>query len=242
MNELMPDTADEGLMTLQAIAQAGSFNKWMYDTIRPFCKGRILEIGSGIGNISDFFIADKANILLSDVRPAYCDYLRGRYAGSANVQGVMTIDLAHPQFETAYAQLLNNFDTVFALNVVEHISDDDRAIGNAASLLAPGGNLVILVPAYQWLYNRFDRELHHYRRYTRKSLVSLMSPHARVVHSQYFNLPAIPGWFVSGRLFNRKTIKGWQMKLFNGLVPVFRVMDRLVQNKLGISVIAVASR
>ena len=45
-----------GMATLEAINSADKFNKWMYDTIQPFCAGNILEIGSGIGNISKFFI------------------------------------------------------------------------------------------------------------------------------------------------------------------------------------------
>ena len=46
----------EGLNTLETISKADKFNRWMFDTISPYCKGRILEIGSGIGNISQFFI------------------------------------------------------------------------------------------------------------------------------------------------------------------------------------------
>lgn len=45
----------EGEDTLNTIALAHRFNHWMYCSIKPFCKGKILEIGSGIGNISDFF-------------------------------------------------------------------------------------------------------------------------------------------------------------------------------------------
>src|SRR5215207_9318613 len=107
MNQLMDDG---GAKTLKTIAQADKFNEWMYDTIKPFCKGRILEIGSGIGNISSFFIRDGASITLSDIRPAYCDHLRMQFKN----QPVTNLDLVHPNFEQQYATLLNSFDTVFA--------------------------------------------------------------------------------------------------------------------------------
>ena len=55
----------EGLETLNVIEKANKFNKWMYDTIKPHCKGKILEIGSGIGNISEYFIKDNQNIVLN---------------------------------------------------------------------------------------------------------------------------------------------------------------------------------
>ena len=54
----------EGLETLSVIEKANKFNKWMYETIKPYSKGRILEIGCGIGNISEFFINDNFDIVL----------------------------------------------------------------------------------------------------------------------------------------------------------------------------------
>lgn len=235
MNQLMDDG---GAKTLNTIAQANKFNAWMYDTIRPYCKGRILEIGSGIGNISSFFVRDGANITLSDIRPAYCDHLRARFPD----QAVTNLDLVHPNFDQQYAALLNSFDTVFALNVVEHIQDHELAISNATKLLISGGSMVILVPAYQWLYNGFDKELEHFRRYTRKRLKALMSPHVNIVHTQYFNGAGIPGWFITGSILRRKLIPEGQMKVFNTLVPVFRLLDRLVNNTIGLSVIAAGTK
>ena len=48
----------EGEDTLHTIALANRFNQWMYSSIKPFCTGDILEIGSGLGNISDFFLQE----------------------------------------------------------------------------------------------------------------------------------------------------------------------------------------
>lgn len=243
MSELMDGNMDDGgAKTLNTIAQANRFNEWMYETIKPFCKGRILEIGSGIGNISSFFIRDGQSIMLSDIRPAYCNYLRKHFSGKPGCEGVTNLDLVHPQFDQVHAGLLNTFDTVFALNVVEHIRDHELAISNAAKLLRPGGGMVILVPAHQWLYNGFDKELEHYRRYTRMRLKALMSPHVNISHSQYFNGAGIPGWFISGRILKRKIIPAGQMKLFNTLVPAFRLLDKLINNSIGLSVITVGTR
>ncbi len=236
------ETDQEGLETLQAIALADRFNEWMYQAIRPYCKGRIFEIGSGIGNISNFFIRDGQRIMLSDIRPAYCDFLRMQFGGKENVDGVVQLDLVHPQFDQVYADFINKFDTVFALNVVEHIEDHELAVINALKLLRRGGNLIILVPAGQWLYNRFDKELGHFRRYTRTKLKALMSPHTKLLHTQYFNMAGMPGWFVSGKILGKKTIPKGQMKLFNRLVPVFKFMDRVVANGIGLSVIAVGQK
>lgn len=228
----------EGLATLHAIEEAKTFNHWMYETILPHCSGKVLEIGSGIGNISECFIADGYDITLSDVRDNYCDILRQKFGNS--VKSVEKIDLVDPNFEQEYAHLFQQFDTVFALNVVEHIENDTLAIGNARRLLRPNGKLIILVPAYQWLYNRFDEELEHYRRYTQSSLNQLFhNNQIPIVHQQYFNAMAIVGWFVSGKLQHNRTIPAAQMHLYDLLVPIFKWVDRLVFRKIGLSVIAV---
>jgi len=228
---------NEGWETLDAIAAADKFNQWMYQTIKQYCGGKILEIGSGIGNISRFFIDDKANITLSDIRTVYCDVLKKKFPGADDV---IEMNLTHPSFDTEYSQFLGEYDTVFALNVVEHIKDDVMAVKNCHKLLKPNGRLVILVPAYADLYNRFDRELEHFRRYTGKRLNSLLvSGNFRIQHSQYFNFMGIPGWYISGKLQKNKTIPKGQMSLYNKFVPVFKLVDKLLFNKVGLSVISV---
>ncbi len=68
----------EGLETLSVIEKANKFNKWMYETIKPYSKGRILEIGCGIGNISEFFINDNFDIVLSDLRDNYIEIVKNK--------------------------------------------------------------------------------------------------------------------------------------------------------------------
>jgi 2-polyprenyl-3-methyl-5-hydroxy-6-metoxy-1,4-benzoquinol methylase len=226
----------EGLETLDVIAGADKFNRWMYDTIAPFCNGRILEIGSGIGNISQFFVERQADIVLSDIRDNYCEALSSKL--SSRGIAVHNIDLVAPDFDQRYAALLGTFDSVFALNVVEHIEDDVLAVANCAKFLKKGGCLLILVPAYQALYNHFDRELYHYRRYNKKMLGTLFQKNNFAIQrQQYFNLIGILGWYVSGKLQKNKTIPKGQMGLYNKLVPLFKLADSVVFKKAGLSVI-----
>jgi 2-polyprenyl-3-methyl-5-hydroxy-6-metoxy-1,4-benzoquinol methylase len=226
----------EGLVTLNVIEKADRFNEWMYQTISPDCKGRILEIGSGIGNISKFFIADKREIVLSDLRDNYCDILKEKFNNP-----VVKIDLVHPNFDQEYADLLETFDSLFALNVVEHIEDDVLAIANCKKLLKNGGTLIILVPAYQWLFCNFDTELEHFRRYTHKSLKKIIVKNQlKIKKTFYFNVIGILGWFLSGKILKKKTIPEGQMGLFNLLVPVFKLVDTITLKKIGLSVICVS--
>jgi 2-polyprenyl-3-methyl-5-hydroxy-6-metoxy-1,4-benzoquinol methylase len=233
----------EGHSTLATIAKADRFNKWMFDTISPYCSGSVLEIGSGIGNISQYFLESGYNITLSDVRENYCNTLRDKFSNAKTLDDVQLIDLADQDFEKKYQKYRESFDTVFALNVVEHIKEDKLALGHCHFLLKDKGNLIILVPAFQNLYNKFDVELGHYRRYTKDTLISLfLSNGFDIIHSQYFNLIGTLGWFVSGTLLGKKTIPEGQMDLYNSLVPVFKIIDKIVFQRLGLSVIVVGRK
>lgn len=228
----------EGMQTLEAIAGADAFNEWMYRTTSARLEGRILEVGSGIGNISEFFLRDKRRIFLTDIRDNYCNYLKAQFGQSPSLEGVMNLDLVHPDFDREYASYLESFDGLFALNVVEHIENDRLAIANCKKLLKKGGRLVILVPAYQALYNQFDEALEHYRRYNKQRLSQLFIDNdLEITRARYFNFAGIAGWFVSGSILRKKVIPGGQMKLYNLLVPIFKIVDKVIFNQAGLSVI-----
>ena len=160
-----------GEETLVTISKADKFNKWVYDVINPYCEGRILEIGSGIGNITNYFVKHNYDITASDLRASYLEILNLNFPTIKKV----SIDIVKVDFEQNYSLYLNSFDTIYALNVVEHIEMDKLAIENMLSLLKKNGKLIILVPAFQALYNNFDEELMHYRRYNRRSLEKIMN-------------------------------------------------------------------
>ena len=232
-----------GEKTLEVVGEATNFNKWMFETIEPFCRGHILEIGSGLGNISRFFLEAGRQTTLSDLRPGYRDQLVNEFNSYSTLEGVENLDLVHPQFEEVYSVHLQKFDSVFALNVVEHIEDDQLAIRNAKSLLRPGGNLIVLVPSYNSLYNGFDLKLGHFRRYTISSLAQLFyTNNLKIINRKYFNLAGIPGWYISGKILNKETIPRNQMRLYNQMVPLFKIIDQLVLHRAGLSTIIVGKK
>ncbi len=227
----------QGFLTLDVISAATNFNEWMYKTISPYCSGRILEIGSGIGNISSFFINDNKDIVLSDINSNYHNELKSKFD-----HPVLDIDIAHEDFKTVYHDYLGSFDCVFALNVVEHIASDDTAIKNCKLLLRKGGNLVILVPAYQFLFCDFDLELGHFRRYTATKLKKQIETIGlSVMEAFYFNTFGTIGWFVFGKLLKRKLIPESKMRIFDKLVPAVKHFDVLFGKKFGLSTIVISN-
>ncbi len=226
----------EGEENLRAIAEADKFNEWMYLQVVPHCEGKILEIGSGIGNISYFFDRDGKDIDLSDIREQYRSYLKKSFEKRA----VLDMDIVADGFIDLHGDKLGTYDAVFALNVVEHIKDDKLAIENMIKLLKPGGKIIILVPAYQWLYNGFDVALEHFKRYTKSRLLGIFPTRGvKLIRSWYFNFAGIFGWFLVGSVMKKKLIPESNMKLYNVLTPIFKIADKVVLNKMGLSVIAV---
>jgi 2-polyprenyl-3-methyl-5-hydroxy-6-metoxy-1,4-benzoquinol methylase len=210
----------------------------MFETIQPYCKGNILEIGSGIGNISQYFIKSGSQITLSDTENFYAQSLKDRFPST----NILTIDLDRPDFFLEYKKLAARFDTVFLLNVIEHIRDDEKAVNNCSYLLKNGGRLIILTPAYPFLYSKIDKGLHHYRRYTKTALKNLVSKNGLILETMhYFNALGIGGWIIAKILGDKKIAAG-KMKVFNHLTGLARLIDKLFLRKAGLSIIAVASK
>lgn len=67
-----------------------------------------------------------------------------------------------------------SFDVVSAFDVVEHCDDDELAVAELARVLAPGGRMLLSVPAYQWAWSDHDVQAGHHRRYTRRRLTGLV--------------------------------------------------------------------
>lgn len=91
----------------------------------------------------------------------------------------------------------DRFDLVTLLDVLEHVEDDVRALRSAASVLKPGGHVVVTVPAFQFLWTAHDDLNHHWRRYTRRRLrTALEEGGFHVEQLTYFNCYLFPLAFV----------------------------------------------
>ncbi len=80
-----------------------------------------------------------------------------------------------------------SFDVVTSVDVIEHIDNDVAALGEMARVLRPGGTLIVVVPAHEWLRTSRDDRLGHLRRYERSGLEStIRGTGLEVVWSTYF--------------------------------------------------------
>jgi len=230
--------ADAGKVALDALEQAPRFNRWMYTTIRDHLGTRIAELGSGRGNLSKL-LKEGANVLVTDNREEYLKELRRRWGHLPNVR-VSRLDLTNAE---DYAVLQDfKVDTVVCLNVLEHIEDDLSVLRRIYQSVPSGCKVVFLVPFGPKLYSRFDKEIGHFRRYSKAELEQKMRAAGLHVERQfYFNKAGVLAWWVSNKFFGQRCITSWQLKIYNFLTPVFRVLDRCLPIQ-GLSTVVVASK
>ena len=115
-----------------------------------------------------------------------------------------------------------------SLDVIEHLQDDLRALRELRRVVAPGGALLITVPAYQWLWSGHDEINHHHRRYTRRSLQRVAEQAGwETVRTTYFNSLLLPVAIVLRVLdrFSTKTTES-SLDLWVPPAPVNWLLER----------------
>lgn len=224
-----------GSHILVSLEKARRFNLSMAQTLAPYIGDRVLEIGAGIGTLTSQFIP-REFYLASDINPSYLSYLRGYSSGKPYLR-VRHINAGVPG---NFAGLEEKFDTVLMINVLEHVPDEQTALGNIRSALMSSGRAVILVPQDPALYGTLDRALDHRERYTRESLQQGLERAGFQVERIFdFNRFSVPGWWLSGKVLRRKTFSRVQLKVLQMSMPVLRRLDRILPWG-GLSLIAVA--
>jgi SAM-dependent methyltransferase len=236
----MPKTwkyEDAGQETLERIQKLSRFNAWMFETLQPYLGRDVLEVGCGIGNLTEQILPHCDRVVGLDVEPHYIDAVRRRFDGKAAFSALL-----HDLSDTLPAQPQpGTFDTVVCLNVLEHIEDHATALKHMRRMLQPGGRLLLLVPAYSWLYGSLDEALHHYRRYNPRELRTLLEGMGFQTERIFFlNLFGILGWWLNGKILKRTLLPEDQLALYDRLVPIFRAAEALIGHRVGQSVIAIA--
>jgi glycosyltransferase involved in cell wall biosynthesis/phospholipid N-methyltransferase len=226
-----------GSQILARLSRAPRFNAWMADTIRPFCGNSVLEIGSGVGNLTAKLIP-RRKYVVSDINPLY-------------MQTLSRLRADRPYLETAYCDVsdLDSFpraqgpyDTVICLNVIEHVEDDQAALSNIRDALAPGGRAIVLVPQGQWNFGTLDEVLGHKRRYDKQGLRKLAEECGFDVKELLdFNRIGTVAWYLNGKLLRRRSFGLGQVLALNLLTPIFRLVDKLLPVP-ALSLIAVLER
>lgn len=224
---------------LPLFERAKNWKAYWHSHIRRYLVGEVLEVGAGIGAATEFLCDGRQKCWTAlEPDPALAEQIRHRlgahpFAAAVEVLVGTTEDLADRRA----------FDAVLYIDVLEHIEADRAELARAAALLRPGGALIVLAPAHQWLYTPFDERIGHYRRYSARALEAVVPPgliRERVHYLDSVGLLASLGnrLVLSSGMPTARQLWVWDSLL----VRLSRWVDPVLRHRLGKSVLGIWRR
>ena len=197
----------------------------------------LLEFGAGIGNISELLSAYRP-LCLTDTDARMLAHLKKKFCHINDVS-VDFLDITQPPPE----QMVESFQTVISINVLEHVEDDEQALFHLRNVLKPSGRLLLLVPAKKWAYTDLDRQLGHFRRYEKKEPgVKLAKASFQIEKLYFFNIVGLMNWIIRDKIERSGGLRSYQISLFDSIVPFLKRVESKVRMPFGISLIAIAQK
>ena len=216
---------------LEHASDLDNYNRWLISNFKSFLKGRILEVGAGLGGLARHL--PQQDLVLSDLRTDYLNYLKKEFR-TKTLQ--MDIEKEVPK------KLNNKFDTILSSNVFEHINNDQTAIGNCFKLLKKGGHLLLYVPARPEIFGQLDRDMGHFRRYTKKELEQKARKAGfKIIKVRYANLPGYFTWWARG-VIKTSGADSILAKIFDHLITPLLYLEMFYNPPFGQSLILIARK
>lgn len=239
----MADTFTQGMQhyTAEQSDLTPELDRFQFSLFRRFLGDKVLEVGGGGGRLTELVAAHASprEFVCIEPSPHFFEILRKRYAESTAIQ---LLNCTTTDIQDQYPA---RFDTVFSVHVMEHIDDDRAFIEQCLALTRPGGVVVVLVPALQFLYSDLDRNIGHYRRYSKKTLRELVSGlDARLELLQYNNLLGVlaSAYFIKFRKLDYQKSPESRASFFRlysayskWVVPLVNALEGIVPPPLGLN-------
>ena len=223
---------------LEAMSFAKNYHDWIMEEFYPFIGDYVAEVGAGTGEISKLI----------------CKHPVSKFVGfepsenmfpllKTNLEDYKNIDVVNSCFGEACGKYENKFDSIFYINVLEHIQDDKKELEYIRYALKDKGYLLIFVPAIPWLYSRLDGLLGHFKRY-RKNELGQMIENAGfdLVKIKYFDIAGIVPWYVVYVLMKRVMTTNNVYQYDRYVVPLMKRLESIVSPPIGKNILLVAKK
>lgn len=219
---------------LTLFSKADNWKKYWGGKIAPYLGENVLEVGAGIGtNMNSLIEVDSVKnwvCIEPDKKLAEQISYTGNFIKKVEVNALFLKDY----------QSEIKFDSIIYIDVIEHIENDVEELETALRFLKPDGHLVILVPAYNFLFNEFDKAIGHFRRYDKKMLRKsvpngLEEEKLFYLDSTGFFASLVNKYFLKQSYPNEKQVRFWDKIL----IPFSKVSDIMTFNSMGKSLVGV---
>ncbi len=214
---------------LKYFDKANNFRNYQFKFIKPYIKGIVAEIGPGNGVVLKRYKEISEKVYLFEPSKNFNQKLKRIKSKKINI------------INKNFVKKNNFYDTILYLDVLEHIRNDLTELQKAYSSLKKNGCLIINVPAFQHLYSQFDKDIDHERRYSKKDFIKILKKiNIKNYKITYFDSL---GYILSllSKIFTKNYKKNFsfKIKLWDTLIPLSKIMDKFLFNKIGKSLLII---
>ena len=201
--------------------------------VKRSIEDKILEVGAGIGSFTNNYKNKFSDITLTELDPHNITRLKQKFRDTKiKISSHYT------------SQIEEKFNTILYMNVLEHIEDDKEEVNIAVSKLNQGGHLIILVPAHNELYSKFDKEIGHFRRYKVDFFNQLNIDNVEIIKLQYIDCSGYFLYYLN-KFFFKNEVYPSLLKIFiwdKIFTPLTIILDKLLNYRYGKNVLCVMKR
>ena len=215
----------------------------LYMLLASLVGGRkVLDLGCGSGFLLDFLSQKGYKAIGIEPNEELIRLAKQRNPG---------LDIKKGNAENLDSLILDEVDTVLAVDVLEHINDDTSILKKIHRHLSSGGRFIIVVPAYPWIYGKRDEKYGHFRRYSKSGLDNLLAESGfKIKSSRYWNVLGVLPYIFYEKVLAKELESGLREKrtgfVNSFLKKLLHFWFRLIENKInfgfGLSIIVVAEK
>ncbi len=219
---------------LENFDKAVIWRKYIYLLIKKYISNNTLEVGAGIGSFTKNYQKKIKNVTLSETDKSNFNLLLEKFKNKNNIKIINSLT----------KQINDSFNTILYLNVLEHIEEDTEEINQALKKLKTNGYLIILVPAHNELYSKFDKAIGHIKRYKTDFFKSLKLDNAEVVELYYLDCLGYFLYYLNKMFFKEETYPT-KLKIFiwdKLFTPFSVILDKFSNYKFGKNALCVIKK
>ena len=225
---------------LTVFSGAKNWKSYWKSRINKFVQGDVLDVGAGIGSTAELFINDMRLNSWLFLEPDR--HLASEIASKIKAN-IFLEKYSVLNYLTANLKTDKRFNTILYIDVLEHIEDDYSELEYASNLLSDAGYVVILVPAHKILFSNFDKQVGHFRRYSKSSLKQAIPPSLQIVKIEYLDSVGVLASLASKFIFKGGNPSSFQVKIWDTIfVPLSRILDPIIFHIAGKSIVCVLKK
>jgi len=235
MSEKPNEAASSADFEFEALNEARNYRKALIKEFAPFLKGSVIEVGAGIGQITELLREQQLidRLLCIEPCPEFCARFRSKHPQQSLIAG--TIENVNEK----------SWHAILSVNVLEHILEDTRELARYQRLLVKqNGHLCLFVPARPEIYAAIDRDFGHHRRYTSRDLGAKLTDAGFLIRKlKYFNSAGYFAWWFNFRLMRKRSFDARGVRFFDRTIfPFVHALEaNICRPPFGQSLLAIAT-